>query len=152
MVALSPRAHKIQVILGAFGVVFVLLMLIVFPRLIQKPTTQLQVIKDRGYIKFLTLNSASTYYQDTNETNGFEYQLARMFSKYIGIEARFITVSQYSDLYPELLFGSGDIVAAGLSKNESDFSSSVLYGPDYYEVTSQLLYRQGKLRISLVAN
>jgi membrane-bound lytic murein transglycosylase F len=145
MVALSPRAHKIQMILGAIGVVLVLLMLVVYPRITQKPTTQLQIIKDRGHIKFLTLNSASTYYQGANETNGFEYQLALLFSKYIGVDARFITVSQFSELYPELLFGSADIIAAGLSKNESSFSNAVTYGPQYHEVTSQILYRKGNV-------
>jgi len=145
MVALSPRAHKIQMILGAIGVVLVLLMLIVYPRITQKPTTQLQTIKDRGYIKFLTLNSASTYYQGVDETNGFEYQLGLLFSKYIGVNARFTTASQFSELYPELLYGGADIIAAGLSKNESNFSNAVIYGPPYHEVTSQVLYRKGSV-------
>ena len=142
MVELSPRAHKIQLISGVVGAVIVILMLIVYPNVTQKNLTQLETIKDRGYVRFLTLNSASTYYQNINETNGFEYQLGRLFGKFIGVEAKFITVSHFADLYPELLFGSGDIIAAGLSKNESSFSNAVLYGPEYYEVTNQILFRK----------
>jgi len=42
------------------------------------------------------------------------------------------------------LFGTGDIAAAGMSKGESDFSRSVAYGPRYYEVSNQVLYRKFK--------
>jgi membrane-bound lytic murein transglycosylase F len=143
MVELSPRAHRIQLISGIVGAVIVILMLIVYPNVTQKNLTQLETIKDRGYVRFLTLNSASTYYQNINETNGFEYQLGLLFGKFIGVEAKFVTVSHFADLYPELLFGSGDIIAAGLSKNESSFSNAVLYGPEYYEVTNQILFRKG---------
>lgn len=145
MVELSPRAHRIQLIFGVIGAVLVLLMLIVYPSLRHKTITQLEAIKDRGYIRFLTLNSASTYYQDVNLTNGFEYQLGSLFGEFIGVEAKFTTVPHFADLYPELLFGSGDIVAAGLSKNESSFSNAVLYGPEYYEVSNQILFRKGNV-------
>ncbi len=143
MVELSPRAHRIQVIFGVIAASLIILLLIVYPGVIQKSLTQIEQIQQRGHIRFLTLNSASTYYQDNEGGNGFEYQLGLMFSEYIGVEAEFITVSRFADLYPELLFGSGDIVAAGLSTNESEFSHSVLYGPQYYEVTNQILYRRG---------
>jgi len=142
MVELSPRAHRIQVIFGVIAALVVMFLLIVYPSVTQNSITQLEKIQQRGYIKFLTLNSASTYYQDNQGENGFEYQLGLLFSDYIEVEARFITVSRFSDLYPELLFGSGDIVAAGLSKNESEFSHAVIYGPRYYEVSNQILYRR----------
>lgn len=143
MVGLSPRAHKIQVISGVITALAVILLLIVYPGMIQNSLTHVEKIQQRGHIKFLTLNSASTYYQDIIGENGFEYHLGLMFSEYIGVEARFITVSRFADLYPELLFGSGDIIAAGLSKNESQFSHAVMYGPGYYEVKNQILYRRG---------
>lgn len=145
MVELSPRAHRIQVIFGVIAALAVMLLLIVYPSVTQNSITQLEKIQQRGYIKFLTLNSASTYYQDNQGENGFEYHLGLLFSDYIEVEARFITVSRFSDLYPELLFGSGDIVAAGLSKNESEFSHAVIYGPRYYEVSNQILYRRGSV-------
>jgi len=145
MVELSPRAHRIQLISGVIGAVLVILMLIVYPNLTEKTVTEVEAIKERGYVRFLTLKSASTYYQDVNETNGFEYQLGILFSKFIGVETKFVTVSHFADLYPELLFGNGDIIAAGLSKNESSFSNAVLYGPEYYEVTNQILFRKGNI-------
>ena len=143
MAELSSFWHRVQLTTGIIAALLVLLVLIFQPGITQKPLTQLEKIQQRGYIRILTLNSASTYYLDIDSPNGFEYQLARWFSESIGVEAGFITVSQFSDLYTELLFGTGDFVAAGLSKDESEFSSAVIYGPRYYEVKSQVLYRNG---------
>ncbi len=145
MAELSPFAHRVQLITGVIAALLVLMVLIYQPGITLKPITQLEKIQQRGYIRILTLNSASTYYLDIESPNGFEYQLARWFSESIGVEAGFITVSQYSDLYTELLFGTGDFVASGLSKDESEFSSAVIYGPRYYEVKSQVLYRNGNV-------
>jgi membrane-bound lytic murein transglycosylase F len=140
---LSKFWYRVQLITGLIAALLVLAALIIQPGISQKPLTQLEKIQKRGYIRILTLNSASTYYLDIDSPNGFEYQLASWFSEYIDVEAGFIVVSRFADLYTELLFGTGDIAAAGLSDAESEFSSAVLYGPRYYEVKSQLLYRRG---------
>ena len=142
MVALSPFAHRVQLISGVIAALVVLTVLIISPGMNKQALTTLEIIQNRGDINVLTLNSATTYYQDIEGSNGFEYHLANWFAESIGVEARFITVTRFADLYPELLFGTGDIVAAGLSENESDFSRSVSYGPRYYEVANQVLYRK----------
>ena len=142
MVELSPFAHRVQLISGLVAALVVLAILLISPNINQQKLTTLEKIKQRGYIKILTLNSATTYFQDIDGPNGFEYHLANWFADSIGVKARFVTVPGFSDLYPELLFGSGDIAAAGLSENESSFSRSVIYGPRYYEVANQVLYRK----------
>jgi len=142
MVELSPFAHRVQLISGIIAALLVLSILIISPTLTREKLTTLEKIQQRGHLKVITLNSATTYYQDIDGPNGFEYHLATWFAESIGVEARFITVSRFVDLYPELLFGSGDIVAAGLSRGESSFSESVVYGPRYYEVSNQILYRK----------
>ena len=142
MVELSPFAHRVQLISGLVAALIVLAILLITPGINEKKLNTLEKIQQRGYINFLTLNSATTYYQDIDGPNGFEYHLANWFAESIGVQARFVTVPAFSDLYPELLFGSGDIAAAGLSENESEFSRSVIYGPRYYEVANQVLYRK----------
>ena len=145
MVELSPFAHRVQLISGIIVALLVLGVLIISPTLNRTTLTTLEEIQQRGHLKVITLNSATTYYQDTDGSNGFEYHLATWFAESIGVKARFITVSRFADLYPELLFGSGDIVAAGLSRGESSFSESVVYGPRYYEVSNQVLYRNKRV-------
>ncbi|MEM7564371.1 MAG: membrane-bound lytic murein transglycosylase MltF [Pseudomonadota bacterium] len=142
MVELSPAGQRIQLISGLIAALAILIVLIVSPGINKNALSTIEKIQQRGYINVLTLNSATTYYQDIDGANGFEYHLATWFAESLGVKARFVTVSSYEDLYPELLFGTGDIIAAGLSKGESSFSRSVLYGPRYYEVANQILYRK----------
>jgi membrane-bound lytic murein transglycosylase F len=142
MVELTPFAHRIQFASGLIAALAVLALLLLSPGIDKKALTTLEKIQQRGYINVLTLNSATTYYQDIDGPNGFEYHLANWFAESIGVKAHFVTVASFAELYPELLFGHGDIVAAGLSENESDFSRSVVYGPRYYEVANQVLYRK----------
>ena len=142
MVELSPFAHRVQLISGLIAALAVLAILLISPGIDKSALTALEKIKKRGYLNVLTLNSATTYYQDIDGPNGFEYHLAFWFAESIGVKPRFIAVSSFADLYPELLFGTGDIAAAGLSEGESDFSRSVAYGPRYYEVSNQVLYRK----------
>jgi len=139
---LSSRAHTIQIVFGLISVCLIVLILIVQPSIERDSKTGLEKIQQSGTLRVLTLNSASTYYQDNNGSNGLEYELSTLFSDYIGVKAEFITISQFADLYPELLFGSGDIIASGLSKNESEFSSAVAYGPRYFESSNQVLYHK----------
>ena len=141
MVELSPFAHRVQIISGLVAALAVLAALLLSPGIDKRELTTLEKIQQRDYINVLTLNSATTYYQDIDGSNGFEYHLANWFADSIGVKVRFVTVARFAELYPELLFGNGDIVAAGLSENESDFSRTVLYGPRYYQVANQVLYR-----------
>ena len=139
MVWLSPVAHWIQVITGVTGALLILWLLIFQPGL-QQPANQLAQIKQHGYLRALTLN------RDVGRANGFEYQLVRWFSESIGVKADFIPVSRLADLETELLFSSGDIIAAGLSQGESRYRSALRYGPAYYQVKSQVIYRNGHVK------
>ncbi len=142
MVELSPFARRVQLISGVLAGLAVMTVLIISPGLDENALTTLEKIQRRGHIEVLTLNSATTYYQDVDGPTGFEYQLATWFADSIGVDARINTVPSFAELYTELLFGSGDLVAAGLSQDESVYSRSVAYGPGYYEVTNQVLYRK----------
>ena len=142
MVELSPFAHRVQLISGSIAAVAVLTLLVIKPGFNQQPLNQLEQIQQRGHLNVLTLNGATTYYQDVNGSNGFEYQLVTWFAESIGVEARFVIVPSFTELYPELLFGTGEIAAAGLSERDSEYSRSVAYGPGYYEVDNQVLYRK----------
>ncbi|MFT5221656.1 MAG: membrane-bound lytic murein transglycosylase F [Planctomycetota bacterium] len=145
MVALTPKGHRIQMISGIVAALTIFLIIILIPSIHSDPLTTLDAIKKRGRLDVLTLNSATTYFQDIESENGFEYQLVKWFAESIGVEPRFIIVSEFADLYPELLFGGGDLAAAGLSDRDSKYSQSVAYGPRYHEVANQILYRRGNV-------
>lgn len=144
MVDLSPKAHRFQIIAGIVSALIIFCVLVTVPLLSKPVINQLETIQQRGYLKVLTLNAASTYYQDANGANGFEYHLTKLFAEYIGVELKIIVVDQFSDLYPELFFEGGDIIAAGVSRQDDVNYKIVEYGPGYHQVTQQLLYRRGQ--------
>ncbi len=143
MVELSPTAHRIQLTTGIAAAVLLLSVLAISPNLSQHQLSAVERIKERGELRVITLNSATTYYQDAFGFSGFEYDLANWFAEFLGVEASFITFNEVAKLYPELHFNSGDIVAAGLTNDESSFSETVDYGPPYFQISNQLVYRKG---------
>lgn len=115
---------------------------ILFPRLDKLPLSHLEQIQKNKIIKFVTYNSASTYYQNSYGYDGFEYQLAKGFAEYIDVEAKFITVQNFSEMQNKVIFNDVDIAAAGLSDliTESEY---VQFGPRYYHVIPQVIYKKG---------
>ena len=144
MVDLSPGAHRIQLITGSIVAVLLFVALITIPHYLKPSLTQLETIQQKGQLNLLTLNAASTFYQDANGANGFEYQLAKLFADRIEVKLNTVVVNEFSDLYPELIFSSGDLIAAGTSRQDDVNHALIEYGPNYYQVTQQLLYRKGQ--------
>lgn len=144
MVDLSPRAHRLHIIAGLFVAMMIFMLLVAIPLYSQVPMSRLQQIQSNGSVKVLTLNGASTYYLDADGPDGFEYQLAKLFADYIGVELQIITVDNYADIYNELIFGHSDLAAAGLSSQDMGIPSRVQFGPAYHEVNQQIVYRKGQ--------
>jgi membrane-bound lytic murein transglycosylase F len=144
MVDLSPGQRKLQLFAGMLFALLVFALLVAIPLYSEPQLDRLQTIQKRGFLKLLTLNAASTYYMDSTGPSGFEYELARQFADYIGVDLKVILAEDYADLYPELVFGSGDIAAAGLSRQDNYNPANIEFGPSYHEVTQQVLYRKNE--------
>lgn len=142
MVDLSPKQHKLQILSGLLFALLIFIALLAIPLYSEQPQTQLQQIQQRGYLKVLTLNTASTYYEDANGPNGFEYHLAKLFADHLGIGLKIIVLEEYADIYPELQFATGDIAAAGLSQQDNH-NPNIEFGPSYQQVSQQVIYRKG---------
>jgi membrane-bound lytic murein transglycosylase F len=147
MVELSPRAHRLHLASGLLAALLLLAALVVVPLFSKDPLTRLQQIQQKGELRVLSRNAASTWYQGSQGEDGLEYQLARLFSEFIGVELRMIEVDSYDELYNELLFGDGDIAAAGLSEQDIDpRKKAISFGPAYHRVSQQLIYRKGSIK------
>ena len=142
MVDLSPRAHRLHIILGVSVALLLFAALVLIPYYLKQPLSRLGQIQERGELRILTLNSESTYYEDANGNNGFEYQLASLFAQSIGVEPVFIVVDEIGDIYKELLYQSADMAAAGLSQQDVQVNPAIIYGPGYYTASQQVLYRK----------
>jgi len=122
---------------------------IVSPLLLKSDVSQLDLIKQQGFIRFVTYNSASTLIQNEKGKDGFEYQLAHGFAEHIGVKAKFITVQNFKEIFDHIIYKDADIAAAGLTQFNSD-SDWVQFGPRYYQVTPQIIYKKGTTRYKSV--
>ena len=72
-------------------------------------------IKQRKVLRLLTRNNAASYYLYRGKLVGFEYDLARKFTKQLGLQLEIVVPPRAADLVPWLQAGRGDVVAAGIT-------------------------------------
>jgi membrane-bound lytic murein transglycosylase F len=104
--------------------------------------SDLEKVTSRGQLVMLTLPGATTYFEDGDGKNGFEYLLAKAFAESLGVE---LLVTKKSTL-PSLLLSvggpQGDFAAANLVNTE-DRGKSFKFSYPYHQVVQQLIYRAG---------
>ena len=143
MVDLSPRAHRLHLMAGLIVAIVIFALLVAVPIYSVKPLTYLERIKSAGVLKVLTVNGASTYYLESDGADGFEYQLAKSYADFIGVQLHMQAVD-YASIYQELMFGNYDLAAAGLSRQDANLPPQIQFGPSYHEINQQILYRKGQ--------
>lgn len=105
----------------------------------------LDKIKAKGELVVVTRNAATTYYESREGYMGVEYEMVKSFADSIGINVRFVTKEDVSDLFSALKEGYADLAAAGLTHTESR-EERFLFGPTYQVVAQQLVCRRGGKR------
>jgi membrane-bound lytic murein transglycosylase F len=106
------------------------------------PDTHLERVKERGMLRVLTRNSATTYYQGPFGPTGLEYDLAAGFAEFLGVRLRISTADPLSRILGEIAADKADIAAAGLTVTEAR-KGNINFGPTYQHITPQLVYRSG---------
>jgi len=106
--------------------------------------TVMQEILASGELRVVTRENPATYSMSNGEATGFEYDLAKRFAESLGVELNMYTAS-VSQALNDVENHRAHIAAAGLSVTEAR-KLSVNFGPDYQEVTQQLLGRRDKKR------
>ncbi|WP_426369171.1 membrane-bound lytic murein transglycosylase MltF [Pseudocolwellia sp. HL-MZ7] len=105
----------------------------------------LQRIIDRGYVTVGTLYGATSYYIEAEGPTGFEYELARQYADYLGVDLVVVPAYHLDDLFPKLDSGDVDFLAAGLAvtnKRLQEYSVA----PSYDNVSQKLVFKQGNIR------
>ncbi|MFC1829833.1 membrane-bound lytic murein transglycosylase MltF [Thermodesulfobacteriota bacterium] len=111
-----------------FVLVFVLILSLIFSSCAKRDV--LERIKESGEIIVLTRNNAHCYYDYRESFEGFEYDLAKAFSEYLGVKLKVITPT-WNGLFSALEKGEGDFIAASMTvtptrKKVADFSVNYL--------------------------
>ncbi len=105
----------------------------------------LEKIKDSGEITLLTRNNAHCYYMYRDTPMGFEYDLAKAFSKYLDVKLKVVTTT-WEGLLEDLNSGKGDFVGASLSITPSR-EQIVDFSDKYMNVQQQLILHKYNYRI-----
>jgi membrane-bound lytic murein transglycosylase F len=103
-------------------------------------STVLERLLDSGKLRVVTRNSPTAYYIGPEGAVGPEYDLAKNFADWLGVELEVYTPDSIGEILGEVEAGRADVAAASLTVTP-ERAERVLFGPEYQRVTQQLIYR-----------
>ena len=94
-----------------------------------------------GELVVLTVNGPATYFEDAQgQPSGFEYDLATLFARELGVRPSFLTVDNAAKINDLLRNGQAHLAAAALARHV-DFPGGLAWGPAYFTTQHQLVGR-----------
>ncbi len=92
--------------------------------------SRLQQILDSGVLRLVTRNNSNCYYIYREQPRGLEYEIARAFSDYLGVDL-VVETCGWNDMFDILDSDQGDFLAAGVTisdyrRKQVDFSQGYL--------------------------
>lgn len=111
-----------------------------------KEPSLLEQVKKEGELRVLTRNAATTYYEGADGSHrGLEYELARGFAEYLGVELKMVVAGNVSEVLTQLAEGHAHLAAAGLTVTEPRQVWARFTTP-YQYISQHLVYRIGTPR------
>ncbi|NNF17556.1 MAG: membrane-bound lytic murein transglycosylase MltF [Gammaproteobacteria bacterium] len=107
--------------------------------------TELELVLEAGKIRVVTLNSSTTHYLGAHGPMGFEYDLARGFADFLGVELEIYNADEFPDILQDVRNWRADFAAAGLTVTASRKVNFEFSRP-YQQANQLLIYRMGKKR------
>ncbi len=108
----------------------------------------LEKIKTNHKITVLTRNNAHCYYSYRDNPCGFEYDLAKSFSEYLGVELNVVTPA-WAEMEGLLENGTGHFIAASISISESR-EKHLDFSDDYLTIQQKVILHTANHRINRV--
>ena len=108
-------------------------------------SANLQRIIDRGYVTVGTLYGNTSYYLDAQGPAGFEYELAKKYAEFLGVELKMMPSYNLNELFRQLDKGDVDFLAAGLAITD-ERRQHYHFAPSYDDVSQKLVFKQGNIR------
>lgn len=112
-----------------------------FVRLQQPGPDQLQQVRENGRLVMLTRNSASTYYVGRDGETGPEYDLARAFAQYLGVDLEVRVADEFGQLESLLNSEEGDFIAANLTRSP-ELERRLRFGSQITETHLEVVVRR----------
>jgi membrane-bound lytic murein transglycosylase F len=118
---------------------------LVFDQMRIRLNAPLKQIQQRGTIRMITANTATSYYTYRDTPMGFEYDLAKAFADHLGVTLEVI-VPEWDAMFDQLNSGKGDFIAAGLTITESR-ERRALFSDPYMSVQQKFIHHKLKFDI-----
>lgn len=95
-----------------------------------------------GVLTVLTRNIPTVYYHGPEGEAGFEYDLVKNLAQDLGLKLKIKVVSSISAMLAAMAADNADLAAGALTRTR-ERERRFTFGPDYYTVRQQLVYRKG---------
>jgi len=95
-----------------------------------------------GTLTVVTRNIPTAYYYGPEGETGFEYDLVRALANDLGLKLKLIVAGSVSEMLAIMAGNRADLAAGGLTRTP-ERERCFTFGPDYYPVRQQLVYRRG---------
>ncbi|MBY6017396.1 membrane-bound lytic murein transglycosylase MltF [Halomonas denitrificans] len=110
-----------------------------------QPQTQARAVPSRTTLDVGTLYGPTTYVVEGQGASGFDYDLATEFAAYLGVPLKIHAYHTHEALFHAMEAGRVDLMAAGLTSTPTR-RQFWRFGPPLYDITNQLVYRNGVMR------
>ncbi|CAB1079320.1 hypothetical protein D1AOALGA4SA_7034 [Olavius algarvensis Delta 1 endosymbiont] len=106
----------------------------------------LHKIEKSGQITIITRNTPHCYYIYRDEPMGFEYELAREFADYLGVDLKVNIAETWEAMIPVLNAGAGALIAAGMTITPRR-QSQVSFSNGYMDIQQHLIAHRNSPKI-----
>lgn len=138
---------KIKQLMSKKGVLILILTVLLFTVSCGKKDA-LDRIEASGKITVLTRNNAHSYYIYRERPMGFEYDLAKAFSQFLGVKLE-VRTPTWEGLIEELPEGKGDFVAASMTITSAR-EKIVHFSESYLAIQQQVILHKYNNRINKI--
>ena len=139
--------YKIYILLALFILFFVAVSFILLKsNQISDEYISLEDILQDGEIIFITRNNAYCYYNYKDHSVGFEYDLAKAFAKYIGVNLVLKIDEKWESMIPTLLEGQGSVIAANMTCT-AERLKKIAFAESYMKVKQHIIVQNSNKKI-----
>jgi len=124
---------------------FLIVLLVILLNSCVEPPDLLERVKKNGELKVLTRNSPGIYFEGPMGPTGFEYDLLKRFSDFLGVKLTLIIAANAGELLDKLALHNGHFAAAKLSISP-ERQKKYLFTQAYHEIFLQLIYHSATKR------
>jgi len=116
------------------------------------PCVDLLQIHERGRLDISLGYNSLNYYILHGKACGFQFELAKYFADYLGLELNIVVMNDMESAITALRTGEIDIVCSDLTKIEGRFGNEIVFTEPYAHVSQVLIQRKDNPKHQLVTD